>query len=177
MTLQAEANFMSKHDSRTAAQEFHKATQLDPLYAPAWFNLGILAEGSNDWAAAQGFFNRYLTLRPTGPDARRARSQLIQLAQFSNGIVTAEVVRSMDYDGRIQRARAFLSSGYFRESIAEAGQAQALDPQRWEAYAVVSLAMAKQNKPQDAARFQVLAVNHAPQDKRAAVRAALTSPK
>jgi Tfp pilus assembly protein PilF len=174
-SLQAEATFMLNHDQRKAEQAFLKATELAPTYAPAWFDLGVLAEGRKAWATAQGHFRRYLTLQPTGADADRARAQLILLDQYAKGDETPESVRSMQYDGRIQRARAFLATGYFRESIAEAGQAQGLDPERWEAYAVVSLAMTKQNKPQEAAKFQVRALDHAPPDKRAAIRTALTS--
>jgi Tfp pilus assembly protein PilF len=176
-SLQAEATFMLNHDQRKAEQGFLKATELAPTYAPAWFDLGVLAEGRKAWATAQGHFRRYLALQPTGADADRARAQLILVDQYAKGATTPESARSMQYDGRIQRARAFLAGGYFRESIAEAGQAQGLDPERWEAYAVVSLAMAKQNKPQEAAKFQARALDHAPPDKRLAIRAALTSPK
>jgi hypothetical protein len=62
-----------------------------------------------------------------------------------------------------------------RQSIAEAGRAQPLDSPRWESYAVVSLCMAKQDKLQEAAKFEALAVNHAPLDKRDQIRAALSS--
>ncbi len=175
--IQTEAAFILNHDQAKARQGFLNATQIDAHYAPAWFNLGVLAEGDKNWAKASGYFRQYLSLQPTGTDADRASAQLQLLSKYINGSVTPDAARNMQYDASIQRARAFLAHGYFRESIAEAGRAECLDASRWEAYAVVSLCMTKQNKPQEAAKFEVLAVNHAPVSKRDQVRAALSPPE
>lgn len=173
--IQTEAAFILNRDRAKARQGFLNATRIDARYAPGWFNLGVLAEGDKNWAKAAGYFRQYLSLQPTGADADRAKAQLQLVSRYLNGSVTPEMARSMEYDAAIQRARTFLAHGYFRESIAEAGHAESLDVSRWEAYAVVSLCMAKQNKAQEAAKFEALAVNHAPADKRDRVRAALSS--
>jgi hypothetical protein len=175
LCIQTEAAFILNHDQAKAKQGFLNATQIDSRYAPAWFNLGVLEEGEKSWARAAGDFKQYLSLQPTGADADRAKGQLQLLSKYINGSVTPEAARNMEYDASIQRARAFLAHGYYKESIAEAGHAESLDASRWEAYAVVSLCMAKQNKAQEAAKFEALAVNHAPADKRDRVRAALSS--
>jgi tetratricopeptide (TPR) repeat protein len=173
--IQTEAAFILNHDRAKARQGFLSAIQIDARYAPTWFNLGVLAEGDKSWVKAAGYFRQYLMLQPTGPDSDRAKEQLQILSKYVNGSVTPAVARSMEYDAAIQRARTFLAHGYFHESIAEAGRAQSLDSSRWEAYAVVSLCMAKQNKAQEAAKFQSLAIDHAPVEKRDQIRAALSS--
>lgn len=173
--IQTEAAFILHHDWAKARQGFQDAIEIDPRYAPAWFDLAVLAEGDKEWTKAAGDFRQYLSLQPTGADATRARAQLQLLSKYVSGSLTSESGRGMEYDAAIQRARAFLAHGYFRESIAEAGRAQSLESSRWESYAVVSLCMAKQNKLQEAAKFEALAVNHAPLDKRDQIRAALSS--
>jgi hypothetical protein len=175
--IQTEAAFILNHDRAKATQGFLTATQIDARYAPAWFNLGVLAEGDKIWTKAAADFRKYLSLQASGTDADRARTQLQLLSKYINGSVTPDAARNMEYDASIQRARAFLAHGYYRESIAEAGRAESLDASRWEAYAVVSLCMTKQNKPREAAKFEVLAVNHAPVSKRDQVRAALFPPE
>jgi tetratricopeptide (TPR) repeat protein len=172
--LQTEADFILHHDSAKAQKGFARVAQVDPNYAPAWFNLGVLAEADKNWPKAEGYFKRYLALDPNGPDAKRATEQIQLLAKNATGAMTPEVINSIDYDAAIHRARVFLSAGYFREAITEAGNAQQMDNSRWEAYAVVSLCMAKQNKMPEAAKFAGLAVDHAPAEKRDEIRAALT---
>lgn len=175
--IQTEAAFILHRDRAKARQGFQDAVEIDPRYAPAWFDLAVLAEGDKEWTKAAGDFRQYLGLQPTGADATRARAQLQLLSKYLNSSVVPDAARDTEYDVPIQRARALLAHGYFRESIAEAGRAQSLDSSRWESYAVVSLCMEKQNKPQEAAKFAALAVNHAPPDKRDQVRAALAPKK
>ncbi len=165
---------MLDHDRAKAQRRFLAATRTAPSYAPAWFDLAVLAEGRKDWPEAQRYFQQYLSLQPTGADAERARSQLALLARYTDGSLTPAVARGMEYEARVMRARAFLSHGLFREAIAEVGQAQAIDRSRWEAYAVASLAMSKQGKPEAAAKFAGIALEHAPPDKREQIRAALS---
>ena len=173
--LQTEAAFILKRDNAKAEQGFLQVVQIDPHYAPAWFNLGVFAESDRSWIKAQTDLRRYLALEPNGPDAKRAEHQLELLRAYAAGTVTPEAATAAEYDAAIQRARNFLAHGYFREAIAEAGRAESLDGSRWEAYAVVSLCMAKQNKTQDAEKFAALAVAHAPPAKRDQVRAVLSS--
>lgn len=167
------AAFIEHRDRAKAEQGFLEVVQLDVDFAPAWFNLGVLSEGDKNWTRAEGYFQKDLRLAPNGPDAQRARAQLQILPQYASGTISPEAAKQADYDATIQRARAFLAAGLFREAIAEAGRAQAADQSRWEAYAVVALCMAKQHKADAAARFEARAVSHAPAAKRQQVQEAL----
>lgn len=172
--FQTLAAFLLNHDRAKAELGFLQVTQIDADYAPAWFNLGVFAEGDKNWAEAQGYFEQYLHFAPRGPDAQRAKDQIQVLAKYVAGTVTPEQAKRADYEATIQRARAFLAAGYYREAVAEAGRAEAADSSRWEAYAVISLCMAKQKKRDEAVKFEAMAVNHAPAEKREQVRSALT---
>lgn len=171
--FQTLATFLLDHDRAKAERGFMKVTQIDPDYVAAWFNLGVFAEADRNWAEAQSFFEQYLHLAPKGSDAERAKSQLLVLAKYISGTVTAQESNQAEYDATIQRANAFLATGLYREAIAEAGRAEAADATRWEAYAVVSMCMAKQKKQADAEKFEAMAVSHAPVDKRGQVKALL----
>jgi len=172
--LKTEVEFARNHDQTKAWNGFVAANQADPSYAPAWFNLAVMLENQKQWMQAQDDFNRYLKLAPKGPDAARAHEQAVLLNKYISGDMTPEDIKRVDYDAAIQRARALMSAGFNREAIADAGQAQALDSSRWEAYAVVSLCMLRQHKLGEAATMRDRAVEHAPADKREQVRAALS---
>ena len=172
--LQALASYLSSRDHTNAEKGFARATEIDPNYPPAWFNLGVLSESDKNWSKAKRSFNEYIRVAPNGPDAGRAKRELQILAQYSGGKIDQAAVKQAEYDAMIQRARGFLSIGLFREAIAEAGRAQAADSSRWESYAVVSLCMAKQHKRDDAVKFKSLAVTHAPTEKRGQIQGTLT---
>jgi tetratricopeptide (TPR) repeat protein len=167
------AGFISTHDRAKAQQEFVGVTRIDPRYAPAWFNLGVLAELDQNWGEAKRDFEAYLQLVASGSDANRAREQLKLVDDYANNTVNPAQIRQQEYDAAIQRSRSFLAVGLFREAIAEAGRAQALDQSRWEAYAVVSIAMRRQHRIHEAIHFQNLAADHAPAEKREQVFDAL----
>jgi tetratricopeptide (TPR) repeat protein len=169
------AALLLDHDQQKAAKGFLHVVQIDPHFAAAWFNLGVIAESEKSWIQAENYFRKYLVHAPNGPDAHRAKDQLTLLPKYASGEITPEAAKSAQYDALIQRSRVFLAAGHFREAIAEAGRAQAIDDSRWEAYAVVSLCMARQNKTQEAVQFASLAIDHAPADKRDQVRTALAS--
>jgi tetratricopeptide (TPR) repeat protein len=170
---QTVAAFILHRDRAKAERGFLQVIRLDPRFAPAWFNLGVLSEGDKSWAKAKGYFSEYLRIEPSGPDAQRARSQVKLLSEYAAGTISPETAKQAEYDAMIQRARAFLAAGLFREAIAEAGRAEEANASRWEAYAVVSLCMARQRKLPEARKFEALAVNHAPGNKRAQVQSAL----
>lgn len=174
--LQTLAAFLENHDRPAAEQGFLKAVDLDPECAPAWFNLGVLAEAGKKWPKAREYFKYYLRVAPNGPDAGRARDQLQILSKYEDGTIDQATEKRVEYDAMIQRARAFETVKLFREAIVEASRAQALDDSRWEAYAVISLAMTRQNKVDDAAKFRELALARAPQELRSKVSEALSVP-
>jgi tetratricopeptide (TPR) repeat protein len=168
------AALLLDHDQEKAQKGFLRVVQIDPHFGAAWFNLGVIAESEKSWVQAESYFDKYLAYAPNGPDARRAKDQLALLPQYASGEISPEAAKSAQYDALIQRARVFLAAGHFRESIAEAGRAQAVDNSRWESYAVVSLCMAKQNKAQEAAQFASIAIEQAPPEKRNQVQIALS---
>jgi tetratricopeptide (TPR) repeat protein len=140
--------------------------QLDPKYAPAWFNLGVLAEGNQKWFEAKRYFQKYLEVSPNGPESKRATQEIAILAPYVAGKVSPSQAKQSEYDASIQRARIFMASNLYREAISEAGHAQSLDDSRWEAYAIVALCMKKQNKLDEANNMEKLAEDRIPGEKR-----------
>jgi tetratricopeptide (TPR) repeat protein len=122
--VQTLAAFILNRDHEKAKQGFVHSTEIDPSYAPAWFNLAVLSESEKNWSKAIGYFNEYLRLAPNGPDAERAKGEMRILAQYSDGNIDQAALKQAEYDATIQRARGFLSIGLFREAIAEAGRAR-----------------------------------------------------
>ena len=45
-------------------EELRKATDLDPSYAPAWYELGVMLESDKDYAGAVAAFEKFLDLNP-----------------------------------------------------------------------------------------------------------------
>jgi tetratricopeptide (TPR) repeat protein len=174
-TLRTEAAFLRDHDAEKAEIGFLHSTRITPSYAPPWFDLGVLAESRQDWGGAIKYFQHYLTLEPAGADAGRARSQLVLLAKYQDGSITAGDTARMEYEASIARARALAAQGHLSAAAAEAKTAQVSHPDRWEAYAVLSLVAAKQKNSSQAASFRTLALEHAPVEKREQLKAALTS--
>jgi Tfp pilus assembly protein PilF len=171
--VQTLATFLESHDQAAAERGFVKATDIDPSYAPAWFNLGVFAEAGKNWSKAEGYFHHYLQVAPNGPDAGRATDQLRILAKYEHSTINQATEKKAEYDAMIQRARGFLAVKLFREAIAEAGRAQVADDSRWEAYAVIALSLSKQNKTAEAATFSEMALDRAPAEKREQLRRAL----
>jgi Tfp pilus assembly protein PilF len=171
--VQTLASYLESHDRAAAERGFVKATDIDPSYAPAWFNLGVFAEAGKNWSKAKDCFNHYLRVAPNGPDAVRAKDQLQILAKYERGTINQATEKKAEYDAMIQRARGFLAVKLFREAIAEAGRAQAADDSRWEAYAVIALSLSKQNKTAEAATFSEMALDRAPAEMREKLRRAL----
>ena len=110
--------FLIDRDKRKAASGYLKVTQLDPKYAPAWFNLGVLAEGNQKWVEATGYFDKYLQVAPYGPEAKRAAEEMAILAPYAAGRVSpAEAIR-VEYDASISRARILMAAKLYREGYA-----------------------------------------------------------
>ena len=45
-------------------EELRKATDLDPSYAPAWYELGVMLESDRDYPGAVAAFEKFLELNP-----------------------------------------------------------------------------------------------------------------
>jgi tetratricopeptide (TPR) repeat protein len=149
---------------------YRKVVQIDDGYGPAWFNLGALAEAVGAWTEAKADFEKYLSVAPSGPYTKRAQRELDVVGQRA---IQPVVTKQQRYDRAIERAEALLAAKFFKESVAEAASAQSLDDSRWEAYAIVSVCMAKEGKSKEAAEFAKLAMDRAPSGKREQIRAGL----
>lgn len=158
--------FLLDRDKQKAAIGYLKVAQLDPTYAPAWFNLGVLSEGSQKWVEAKGYFEKYLEASPNGPESKRAAEEIATLAPYAAGKVSPEEARRAEYDASVQRARIMMAAKLYREAVSEAGHAQSLDDTRWESYAIVALCMREQNKLDQASSFEKLAEDRAPAEKK-----------
>ena len=167
--------FLLDRDERKATRGYLKVTQLDSKYGPAWFNLGVLAEGNQKWFEAKRYFQKYLEVSPNGPESKRAIQEIAILAPYVAGKVSPSQAKQSEYDASIQRARIFMASNLYREAISEAGHAQSLDDSRWEAYAMVALCMKKQGKLVDANTMEKLAEDRIPIEKRADLQRAFGS--
>jgi tetratricopeptide (TPR) repeat protein len=165
--------FLRDHDAAKATAGFRQVLQLNPKYSPAWFDLGVLAEQRDAWEEAQSDFKQFLVVAPPGPDVARAAHELEVLKPYLAGTAGPAEEKQAEYDASIARARILLSKQLFKEAIAEAGHAQSLDDSRWEAYAVVSLAMYRQHKNDEGKKFADMALTRTPAEKRSAVAEAL----
>jgi tetratricopeptide (TPR) repeat protein len=166
-------NFLRDRNAAEAAQGFHQVLKLDPKYAPAWFNLGVLAEQREAWLEAQTDFKQYLIVSTNGPDVARAAHEIAVLQPYVEGKAGVAQERQAEYDASISRARILLSKQLYKGAISEAGHAQALDGSRWEAYAVVSLVMYKQHKDDEGKKFADLALARTPPEMKESVAKAL----
>ena len=62
-------------DAPRAIQLYHEAVELNPQWAPGWWNLGILQYGSNAYAPAADALTHYLSLTPNAGPAFALRGQ------------------------------------------------------------------------------------------------------
>jgi predicted Zn-dependent protease len=66
---------------RGAREHYERSAALDPAYAEPFRELGLLYYQANEPAKARAAFERYLTLEPDAPDARRIREYVVELAR------------------------------------------------------------------------------------------------
>jgi hypothetical protein len=149
---------------------YRKVLLLDANFAPAWFNLGVLAEADYLWPDAKADFEHYLAVAPDAAYASRARRELDAIKERSKQTTPTS---AQLYDASIHQALALLSTKFYKESVQEAATAQSVDASRWEAYAIVSICLARQHKTESAAKFQAMALSHAPLKDRDQIERAL----
>jgi tetratricopeptide (TPR) repeat protein len=164
-------HFVKDLDRQQARKDYRRVLQLDGRFAPAWFNLGVLAEADYDWTEAKADFEQYLAVAPEGAYSTRAAKELSVIAERSK---QPSPTPAQQYDAAVHRARTLLAAKFYKESIAEAATAQSLDDSRWEAYAIVSICMARQHQTHEAAKFLRLALDRAPAEARTKVLDVLT---
>lgn len=62
-----------------AADEFRRATELDPTLSAAWYNLGSVQSKLGQFNAAIRNYKRYLMLAPKAGDAQKVEDEIIKL--------------------------------------------------------------------------------------------------
>jgi hypothetical protein len=69
----------SAADLAPAANEFRRATELDPTLSAAWYNLGSVQVKLGQFDAAIESYKRYLILSPQAEDAQKIQDEIIKL--------------------------------------------------------------------------------------------------
>lgn len=108
---------------------FRRALELDAGFADPRYNLGLLAESTGDRAAAMGWYEQYVELAPTMPQALRAEARIqllrpvVELEQAPGG---ADAVR---YVEALTSASKALEAGNAEEAVPLLELALALAPE------------------------------------------------
>ncbi|MHB1059930.1 PDZ domain-containing protein [Sideroxydans sp.] len=69
----------SNSELELAANEFGRATELDPVLSSAWFNLGSVQSKLGKYEEAIKSYRRYLELVPNAEDAMKVEDEIIKL--------------------------------------------------------------------------------------------------
>ena len=69
----------SAADLAPAANEFRRATELDPTLSAAWYNLGSVQVKLGQFDEAIQSYKRYLILSPQAEDAQKIQDEIIKL--------------------------------------------------------------------------------------------------
>ncbi len=69
----------SAADLAPAANEFRRATELDPTLSAAWYNLGSVQVKLGQFDEAIQSYKRYLSLSPQAEDAQKVQDEIIKL--------------------------------------------------------------------------------------------------
>ena len=71
------ATLINRNQQQEAIEPFKKAIELDPKYANAYYQLGLIMIGKEStMAEAETYLKKYLELAPTGQDADTAKALL-----------------------------------------------------------------------------------------------------
>jgi tetratricopeptide (TPR) repeat protein len=90
-------------DDATAVTHFRKATEIDPMYAPAWNSLGYSQMATGDYAGAEASFKRYIELLPDRPNPYDSYAEfLMKRGRFDESITA--------YQQALERDAAFPGS-------------------------------------------------------------------
>ncbi len=70
-------NAIQEKNLDSAVEHYESAVEIQPMWPPFWFNLGMIYAERNDFAHAADRMKHYLALVPDAPDAQAARTKLI----------------------------------------------------------------------------------------------------
>jgi hypothetical protein len=154
------AGLREQHDIRAALRGFAQAYLLDRTYAPAVFNLGVMAAVAEKWDDAAGAFAEADRLDPQGLGAA-ARPQLERAKLLAQLDKSPEGRCKRRYDEALLGLLPVLprlSPGDTLSALAQLGR---IDPARWEAPAMLAALADRGAGYASAAKFLELAAAHA----------------
>lgn len=152
---------MQNGDLARARTALAALTKAHPRYAPALFDLGVVAEAQRDWAGAEAAFARVAASKRDAALAARARRELDKVRQLREREAAGQG-EAARYDETVGRGRAYLSAGFSREAGVTAVSAIGIDRTRWEAFALLGSVRSELKDPSGAAEALRAAAERAP---------------
>ena len=155
------AQLQSARNVRSAMQGFAEAFLADPTYAPAAFNLGILAAIGEKWDDALAALEETARLDPAGL-GREAAPSIERLRKLCALEATPAGKLERRYDEALYpviRNLPKMQPADAMQSLAEIGR---IDPKRWEAPALMASLTGNGHGYDVAAKFLEIAVANAP---------------
>src|SRR5205807_1447984 len=116
------------------------AVQIDPAFGPPYFALALLARLEERWTDAIDNYEKFLARSPTPEGADKARAGIKELRALIAEDQEPGGRQRRQYRDAVAAARALITARRFKDARAAAGEAHAIDPNGWEAYAVVATA-------------------------------------
>lgn len=155
------ADLQSARGIKAGLQGFAESLALDRTYAPAAFNLGILAAIAEKWDDALSALEESARLDPSLGKA--AASQVERLRLIRSLAATPEGRRRYAYDGALYPVLKDLPKLNAAEALAALADVGKTDPKRWEAPALLAGLNGSGRSYDVAARFLEIALSNAAQ--------------
>jgi tetratricopeptide (TPR) repeat protein len=127
----------SSRDIKAAIRGFGEAFALDRTYAPAAFNLGVMAAIAEQWTDAIPAFEQVIRLEPAGL-GKVVAPQLERLRLIASFQKAPEGRRTLRYDAALYPVLQKLGRVSAADSMAALVEVGHIDPRRWEAPALLA---------------------------------------
>lgn len=131
------ANLVEQRDTRAAIRGFAQAFLLDRTYSEAAFNLGVIAAIEQKWDDAAAALEEVSRLDPAGLGAR-AKGTLERVRMLATLEKTPEGRRKRRYDEALHEILPILPSMTASDAIKSLALVGRIDPNRWEAPALLA---------------------------------------
>ena len=124
--VSAAQDAMSRHDFKTAAEDYQQAVKMHPESAEMWANLGLMEHEAGEYGAAIKSFQQAIRLKPglyvpnlfTGIDFLQT-GNASQAIQF---LAKAERMNKTDPEAPLELGRAYSAAGNFPAAARWSGQ-------------------------------------------------------
>ena len=156
------ARFLKNRDKANARAGLQQVIAIDPSFAPAYFDLGMLTFSEEKWGEAVRWFKEFRRLDGASDKSILAQLKIEECQRAEEMDRTHEGRTKRRYDSQVERAEALLKAGMENEGVVEAGNATKIDDTRWEAYALAAAALTRQQNYDLAMEFVQKAIDRAP---------------